>query len=268
MDLPTTVVRKYWTFTNPNRILHQSVNQTFDVRQFVFDNARLVNCVDGDGKVLHLNKGWLCATIMQHGEASAGAKTQQGFMSIDITGDGELQEHLFVRGGIVFNKSVSSVVGSSGPNESALLTMISENGNLQVTYVRHYLKNHGESSSGGGGCGAASTASAVCVSSLGGSGGTRGGPSAEEQQRRRQEQRHEERRKKSSSSAGGGGGGGTGGGGGGGGSGGQHSSDSANGLLRDPRLMNRQKERRPPPSSENDGESRPSSRHGAFRVDS
>nr|QXV67856.1 UL112.1 [Panine betaherpesvirus 2] len=248
MDPQTTVVRKYWNFTNPNRILHQSVNHSFDVRQFIFDTARVVDCVDGEGKVMHLTKGWLCATIVQNGEPAAGSKTQQGFMSIDITGDGDLKENLFVRGGIVSNKSVSSVVGTGGPNESALLTMICENGSLQVTYVRHYVKSHAEAGPSSGASATTTAASSgICLpSSLsgggsnnsgsghgggGGSGSSSGGLGlADEHQRRaRQEQRHEERRKKSSSSGG--------------------NPDPANGMLRDPRLMNRQKERRP----ENDG---------------
>ncbi|AEV80956.1 protein UL112 [Saimiriine betaherpesvirus 4] len=132
-----TSIRKYITFNSPNRILHQNVSQVMDVRQFIFESAKIVDCVNGEGHVSTLGKGWLCATMVQTGESSSSSKSQQGFMSIDITEDNVLRDSLFLRGGVVFNKSVSSVVGS-GEAGPALLTMISESGSLQLTYVRHF----------------------------------------------------------------------------------------------------------------------------------
>ncbi|QQL10253.1 Ja144/Ja145 [Japanese cytomegalovirus] len=136
----TTSTRTYWTFRGVSRVLHQSVNMGFDVRQSSFESASLVRCLDGEGTTSMLGKGWLCCTVVQNGDTNTPkGQPQQGFMSLDVTVDGEL-DNLFVRGMVVNNKNVSSVVGQGKNGDSSLLTVISEGDSLQVTYIRHHTK--------------------------------------------------------------------------------------------------------------------------------
>lgn len=154
-----TSVRKYITFQNPNRSLHQNVNKSLDVRQWNFDGARVLDCRDGVGKVDHWGKGWLCVTIVQHSDLPMSSSgSPQGVMSLDITVGEEPVENMFYHGNIVNNKSVSSVVGNSvhpnGDCSAVLVTLVSEGNSLQITKVEHTLWGSG----GHGGHGSAEDA--------------------------------------------------------------------------------------------------------------
>ncbi|APT40018.1 Rh144/Rh145 [macacine betaherpesvirus 3] len=136
----TTSTRTYWTFRGVSRVLHQSVNTGFDVRQSSFESATLVRCLDGEGTTTTLGKGWLCCTVVQNGDSNAPkGQPQQGFMSLDVTVE-DILDNLFVRGMVVNNKNVSSVVGQGKSGDSSLLTVISEPDTLQVTFIRHHTK--------------------------------------------------------------------------------------------------------------------------------
>ncbi|WAQ80480.1 Cy144/Cy145 [Cynomolgus cytomegalovirus] len=136
----TTSTRTYWTFRGVSRVLHQSVNTGFDVRQSSFESATLVRCLDGEGTTTTLGKGWLCCTVVQNGDSNAPkGQPQPGFMSLDVTVEDHL-DNLFVRGTVVNNKNVSSVVGQGKSGDSSLLTVISEGDTLQVTFIRHHTK--------------------------------------------------------------------------------------------------------------------------------
>lgn len=132
--------RRYITFNNPTRTLHQSIGKNnFDVRQWVFESARVMDCQDADGSVSNLGPGWLCATIVQTSETGASGAAQ-GCMSVDIAADnGKHVDNMFVQGNVVSNKTVSSAVSLPGADSNAvLLTLVATDANaLQLTKVEH-----------------------------------------------------------------------------------------------------------------------------------
>ncbi|AFX83421.2 E112-113 [Murid betaherpesvirus 8] len=132
--------RRYITFNNPTRTLHQSIGKnSFDVRQWVFESARVMDCHDADGTVTNLGTGWLCATIVQTSEAGASGAAQ-GCMSVDIVADnGTHMDNMFVQGNVVSNKTVSSAVSLPGVESNAvLLTLVSTDAaTLHLTKVEH-----------------------------------------------------------------------------------------------------------------------------------
>lgn len=245
----TTSTRTYWTFRGVSRVLHQSVNTGFDVRQSSFESATLVRCLDGEGTTTTLGKGWLCCTVVQNGDSNAPkGQPQQGFMSLDVTVEDNL-DNLFVRGMVVNNKNVSSVLGQGKNGDSSLLTVISEGDVLQVTFIRHHTKFSDsivQASSSGASLSSGIPSSSSSVSASVPSAGTL-------EERRARAERHE--RKKH-----------------------QHQQQQANSVQdgagqmrvsgggdRDPRVLNRPKDRR----SDTDGKSgRSASADGAGGAES
>lgn len=131
--------RRYISFKNPNRVLHQSVHRWLDVRQWVYESARVFDCQNGEGKIEHWGPGWLCATVVQSPD-SGSSGTIQGCMSLDIAISEERVDNMFFQGNVVCNKTVSSVATSPAPDGSSgalLLTIMSDGTMLQVTRVEH-----------------------------------------------------------------------------------------------------------------------------------
>lgn len=134
-----TSTRRYISFKNPNRVLHQSVHRALDVRQWVYESARVFDCQNGEGKIEHWGPGWLCATVVQSPD-SGSSGTIQGCMSLDIAITDERVDNMFFQGNVVCNKTVASVATSPAPDGSSgalLLTVMSDGTMLQVTRVEH-----------------------------------------------------------------------------------------------------------------------------------
>lgn len=143
--IPVTSNRTYFNFIKPVRMLHQNVNKALDVRQFSFDKLSIVECQDGIGRSENHGSGWVCFTTAQNTD---GSSAPQGFMSMDVTVEGELKHSLFVRGCIANNKNVSSAVSSQASGEgSLLLTVIADSTSLQVTKVAVSGRSHDGASS-------------------------------------------------------------------------------------------------------------------------
>ncbi|QQL09912.1 Ba144/Ba145 [Baboon cytomegalovirus] len=230
------LTRKYWTFYNVTRALHQSVNTDFDVQQHCFESARLVKCVDGEGTTTSFGKGWLCITVIQSGGTS-GEKPQQrpGCLSLDVTIENTV-ETLSGRGMVLKNKNVSSVVGNSGPHDSSLLTVLIEGNNIQVTQVKHCVRSvdagSQASSSGASSSSIAAAASSASSEEKRARSEHRREHKKQQQQQQMLQQQHQQANSMVDGSSGGGG------------SNGQvRVSGGPDG--RDPRMLNRPKERRP-----------------------
>lgn len=135
--------RTYFNFIKPTRMLHQNVNRSLDVKQYAYERVSIFECQDGVGRSETHGPGWVCFTTAQNGDGSGGAP--QGFMSMDVTAEGELRHSIFIKGSIANNKNVSSVV-SSNPSSygegSTLFTVIAESGSLQVTRVTVSGRSH------------------------------------------------------------------------------------------------------------------------------
>nr|WEG70911.1 protein UL112 [Mastomys natalensis cytomegalovirus 3] len=130
--------RRYVICQNPVRTLHQNMNKTMDIRFWVFESARIVDCCTDESKCQHIGAGWMCATIVQ--SASEGVTgPAQGSMSIDFAGDSDTGiNNIFAKGSVVCNKTVSSVAtqGSDG-NGGSLVTLVSDASTLQIISVEH-----------------------------------------------------------------------------------------------------------------------------------
>lgn len=133
--------RTYFSFGKVNRLLHQNINRTLDVKQFAFETVQVMECRDGVGTTEKLGSGWLFIN-MQNGDAagSGPGPNQQGFMSVDISVGNDLKSSMFVRGNIASNKTVCSVVSShvsdNGSVSSTLLTVVTDNSStLHITKV-------------------------------------------------------------------------------------------------------------------------------------
>nr|AAA45907.1 e1 protein [Murid betaherpesvirus 1]AAA45908.1 early transcription unit e1 [Murid betaherpesvirus 1] len=237
---PIVSRRRYFTFRNSSRTLHQNVTRMFDLRQWTYESARVLDCTNGEGRTENWGPGWLCATIMQSPDSgSSSGSAAQGCMSLDITSDDgpEKVMNMFHRGSIVCNKTVSSVAtppGSDGTGAS-LLTLVADGSLLQVILVEHSPGAHrAEADDVAESVGNAAVAAAVqsatsmgSSSSVGGAGG--GGFNSSEERRRDKDSSkshdddrrkrfelcngtlHRERTSGSSGSSGGGGGSGSGG---------------------------------------------------------
>lgn len=133
-----TSLRRYITFRNPTKTLHQSVNRIVDVRQYVFEGARVLDCQNDEGRSENWGPGWLCVTIIQSPD-SGNSGSPQGCMSVDISISGENEQvlHMFYRGNVVVNKTVSSVATAVEGGNALLLTVVSEQGSLQIVRVEN-----------------------------------------------------------------------------------------------------------------------------------
>lgn len=138
-----TSLRRYITFKNPTKTLHQSVNRVVDVRQWVFDSARVLDCYNDEGRSENWGPGWLCATIVQSPDGGSSG-SPQGCMSVDISlnGDTEKVTHMFYRGNVVVNKTVSSVATAVDGANALLLTVVSDQTSLQVIRVENTTSSH------------------------------------------------------------------------------------------------------------------------------
>ncbi|AWV68194.1 M112/M113 e1 protein (p38) [Murid betaherpesvirus 1] len=205
---PIVSRRRYFTFRNSSRTLHQNVTRTFDLRQWTYESARVLDCTNGEGRTENWGPGWLCATIMQSPDGgSSSGSAAQGCMSLDITSDDGPDKvmNMFHRGSIVCNKTVSSVAtppGADGTGAS-LLTLVADGNMLQVILVEHSPGVHrvdvddvAES------VGTAAVAAAVqSAASLGGSSsvsGASGGFNSSEERRREKDssKSHDDDRRK------------------------------------------------------------------------
>lgn len=144
-SLPSVVsTRRYITFRNPVRILHQNVGRTLDVRQWIFDDAQVLDCRNGNGRSETWPGGWVCVTVIQSGDGAPGSGPIQGSMALDIVSGNEKIDSTFYTGNIISSKTVSSVVTSPGAEGGAgtLLTLVADSGTLQLTKVEHVIGPH------------------------------------------------------------------------------------------------------------------------------
>ncbi|AEV80642.1 protein UL112 [Cercopithecine betaherpesvirus 5] len=214
--------RKYWTFYGVNRGLHQNVNSDFDVRQFNFDSARLVKCTDGEGTTTTYGKGWLCCTVVQHGDpGSDKGQQRRGCLSLDVTVENTL-DSMSGSGMVLNNKNVASVVGTSGNSDSSLLTVIVEGNTIQVTHVKHCAKAN-DSGAQASSSGASSSSSSV-------SGSVNSDERRARSEHRREHKKQQQQQQQANSVVEG--------------SNGQMRVSGGTEGIRDPRMLNRPKERR------------------------
>lgn len=151
-SMPTFVsVRRYITFHNPVRILHQNVSRHLDVRQWIFDEARVLDCRNGNGRSEVWPGGWVCVTVVQSGDGVPGSGPVQGCMSLDIFSGNEKVDSTFYAGNIVSSKTVSSVVTNptAEGGGGTLLTLVADGGNLHLTKVEHVMVGSHGSARGG-----------------------------------------------------------------------------------------------------------------------
>ncbi|AWV68535.1 M112/M113 e1 protein (p38) [Murid betaherpesvirus 1] len=192
---PIVSRRRYFTFRNSSRTLHQNVTRMFDLRQWTYESARVLDCTNGEGRTENWGPGWLCATIMQSPDSgSSSGSAAQGCMSLDITSDDgpEKVMNMFHRGSIVCNKTVSSVAtppGSDGTGAS-LLTLVADGNLLQVILVEHSPGAHRAEAddvaeSVGNAAVAAAVQSATSMGSSSSGGGAGGGGFNSSEERRR-----------------------------------------------------------------------------------
>lgn len=134
-------MRRYITFRNPVRILHQNVSRQLDVRQWVYDEAQVLDCRNGSGRSETWPGGWVCVTVVQSGDGVPGSGPVHGCMSLDIFSGNEKVDSTFYTGNIVSSKTVSSVVTNPSADGSGgtLLTLVADSGTLQLTRVEHVL---------------------------------------------------------------------------------------------------------------------------------
>lgn len=141
-SLPTFIsVRRYITFRNPVRILHQNVSRSLDVRQWIYDEAQVLDCRNGNGRSETWAGGWVCVTVVQSGDGVPGSGPVHGCMSLDIFSGNEKVDSTFYTGNIVSSKTVSSVVTNptADGGGGTLLTLVADSGTLQLTKVEHVL---------------------------------------------------------------------------------------------------------------------------------
>lgn len=144
-SVPSVVsTRRYITFRNPVRILHQNVGRTLDVRQWIFDEAQVLDCRNGNGRSEIWPGGWVCVTVILSGDAVPGSGPIQGSMALDIVSGNEKVDSTFYSGNIISSKTVSSVVTSPGAEGGigTLLTLVADSGTLQLTKVEHVIGPH------------------------------------------------------------------------------------------------------------------------------